>query len=123
MAPGWKSQNAWSDRRAALMSFFIGTHYKVHLNDDHDASITQHVLKLVHDASSSRRVFEPIFDKAREVIIELYLVSKKQLKTPSLFTPRRFFYQEDTYAELLGHARAKSLQSITKPLKPLHRSE
>ena len=107
---------------AALIGFFLGRHYNLRLSDDITSSLTEHLLRQIPKATSTKAL-DVLFDYAREITIQAYQFVKRNYKTQRLYTPRRFFYQDDTFEILIDQARAKSLHSLSSPsmLKPLRK--
>jgi len=53
--------------------------------------------------------------------MQAYMFGKRSYKTQRLYTPRRFYYQEDSYEILTDQARAKSTHTLSSILKPLRK--
>jgi hypothetical protein len=102
---------------ASLIGFFLGRYYGIPLQEDEDLSLTQHLLNQIPSPKSSQ-ILELLFDFAREITIQTYLFGKRSYKTPRLYAPRRFYYQEDTFEFLTEQARAKSTHTLSGVLAP-----
>jgi hypothetical protein len=105
---------------ASLIGFFLGRYYDITLADDESLTLTQHLLRQIPTPGSSK-VLEPLFDLAREVTIQAYMFGKRSYKTQRLYTPRRFYYQDETHEILTEQARAKSTHTLSEVLKPLRK--
>lgn len=104
---------------AALIGFFINLYFEQSLAEDKTLTLTQHLLPQV--SQKNHKTLNQLFDFARETIIQAYMFGKRGIKTQRLYTPRRFYYQDDTYDILTEQARAKNLHTLSDALKPLRK--
>jgi hypothetical protein len=106
---------------SSLMGYFLSRYYTLTLADDKSLDLTRHLLKQIPSVESekARQILDSIYDLAREIIVQTYGITRDNQPTKELYSPRRFFYQEDTYEVLKRQAHAKNLYTFEKILKPL----
>ena len=108
---------------AGLMGFYINSFYDLNISNDHDLglTVTQQLLKQISTTKELNKVLGFLYDQARETVTQAYMLRKRPYKKESLFTPRRFYYQEETYQTLKDMARAKNMHVFSSVLKPLRK--
>ncbi len=106
---------------SSLVGYFFGRYYGQTLMDDKSLDLTRHLLKQIPSLESAKaqQSLEPVYDLAREIVVQTYGIVRDNQPTKELYSPRRFFYQEDTYGVLKKQAHAKSLHILSKVLQPL----
>lgn len=104
---------------ASLIGYFINLYFGSPLESDKTLVLTKHLSNQV--SKKNNKALNALYDLAREITIQAYMFGKRSVKTQRLYTPRRFYYQDDTYEILTEQARAKNLHMLGNVLKPLRK--